>query len=486
MSKDKQSRRSILKLMASGASLSVLNLANSGAVNAALSGATGSSGAAAELDDYKALVCVYLFGGNDSSNMVFPLGGESRAGYNAIRQYLAVPERISLRDPDNAEYFKGSEIIDFSSHHIEQPEAMASYNNDGLAFHPFMEGINQLYSEGAVAVQANVGSHDGDLFAHNSQQEAWMRGAPLSYSGGYGWAAKMLDKLVPENAVNRHLSNVSVFGNHTWSKGKTITPMSIGDSGHIPSLALYYHHPNALARKSIIEEHYQHHANQGSNHLVKEYANTFINADKQTSGLNEQLANVGSVGNFDGINAQFRRVAEMIKLQKNSNLENKRQIFFIGIPGFDTHKGQDRGVKNGNRFNRPPYHGLLLRDLSNAITAFYRSIEDMSLKNSVTTFTMSEFGRTLAPNVNGGTDHGWGGHQLIVGGAVKGGFYGKMPDFSAGSKDLGARQMLNPTTRTEEMFGGIANWFGLSDEQSKDIFPALNLEGVNAKRYFKS
>ena len=278
------------------------------------------------------------------------------------------------------------------------------------------------------------------------------------------------------NTAPHYLQNISLYGNNTWSSGSLTNALAIG-SHHIPNTALYHHDEAALAGKANLEKHFQKMAT--SDHvLMKEYAKVFINSEEQSSALKASLAEVPPITGFgdSGLSEQLKRVLELIKLQQNSG--GSRQIFFVGLSGFDTHRGQEALQRNGIG-----YHSNLLLTLSESLSEFYTATETLGLQDKITTFTMSEFNRTLTENTGGGSDHGWGGHQLILGGAVKGGIYGSMPSFSDNSLNLLGKGILKPSTQAEQMTGGLARWYGLSTNDVQDIFPVLNT--AETMNYFK-
>lgn len=408
--------------------------------------------------DYKALVCIYLYGGNDSANMFVPVRGAPRSDYELARGHLAVQDPLE---------------VNLGACPIE----------GGLGFNPWMRRLKQLFNDDNLAIQANVGTEIGNRFAHNSQQEAWLRGSHLRYSKSQGWAAKMLEYLSPTGVPN-YLQNISLYGSNTWSSGNHTQPFSIGSS-NLPNIALYHHDTLALDRKPNLENHFSY-SRHDENVLIREYANTFLNTENQTQAFNKAIDGVAPVGQFGGshLSQQLKRVIEIIQLQSKHDLS--RQIFFVGLPGFDTHRGQEDQLKVAPSLYRP-YHSDRLFDLSESMGAFYDATVALGLQKKVTTFTMSEFGRTLKPNSGGGTDHGWGGHQMIMGGAVNGGVYGKMPRLSGDDNDLlgdiSGKCILKPSTKSEAMFSGLSAWFGLNEAQRKNLFPSLTAEELHSRNY---
>ncbi len=159
---------------------------------------------------------------------------------------------------------------------------------------------------------------------------------------------------------------------------------------------------------------------------------------------------------------QLEMVSKLISIRDTFDDSIDRQIFFVGFKGWDTHKNQNER------------HPKLLKELSQSLNTFYSALEELGVENQVTTFTASEFGRTLTAN-NSGTDHGWGGHNLVMGGAVNGGdIFGTMPRIELNSPDAIERSTrVIPTTSVEQYSATLASWFGLSDQKINAVFPGL-------------
>lgn len=431
MKNNDQTRRSFVRQMLLGtAGMSVMSSGHMGMINAAFA----SSSMATTANDYKALVCIFLYGGNDSSNAIVPISGAPRNTYEQLRQTLAVNNALEINTD------------------IE----------GGLGFHPQMERLKLLYDQGKVAIQANVGTYYPGRFAHNAHQDTWMRGADRHHSKGHGWGARMLDLLSSDKP--NFLQNISLYGNTTFCSGEKSSAFAVGH-GHIPQIRLYHSDTEALERKPIIENHLQH-STTADNALIREYANTYLRAERQTEDVRSTLEALPAVTGFNSsdLSQQLRRVVEFIQIGKSRGLS--RQIFFVGLDGFDTHRGQESAN----------YHSNKLEQVSESIGEFYDATVQLNIENEVTAFTMSEFGRTLTPNTGGGTDHGWGGHQFIIGGAVNGKVYGRMPT----PDELDGKGILEPSTQAEQMTSSLASWYGLSNSQLRDIFPLLEtLEPIN-------
>ncbi len=450
MKSENHSRRNFLrKMLSSSVVLSTTGITGTANIANAFSGGTATPA------DYRALICVFLYGGNDSSNMVVPVMGNERHDYESIRGHLSAQNPLEVN--------LGTSSI-----------------SGGLGFNSDMLRLKNLFDQGKVAIQANVGTENGHRFAHNSQQEAWLSGLSPQQSKSKGWAGKMLEKCTSGSPLH-YLQNISLDGSNTWSAADQTQAFSIGAFEN-PQVALYHHHVTAEERQPNLENHFKYMRND-RNALLREYANTFVKTEVQTAGFQSAINNVPPVGQFgpSALSQQLRRVIDVIQLRQQFSIG--RQIFFVGVPGFDTHNAQNRGVKIGHGLYRA-YHANLLHDVSESLAAFYDATVSLGIENQVTAFTMSEFGRTMQPNDGGGSDHGWGGHQLIVGGSVNGGLYGKMPILSGTNTDLLGKGILKPTTHSEQMSAGLAKWFGLTDVQCDEIFPGLNGLNLSPENYF--
>lgn len=402
-------------------------------------------------DDYKALVCVFLYGGNDSHNMLIPMEGSRLSDYRQVRGALA------RQASENMEIF---------------PEGQTFEGR--LAFVDEMHGIKGLFDRNKVAIQGNVGallSPNGGqkpkgLFAHNASQANWMRGADLGQKPT-GWGGRLLDAYYDNEFHNAgFLRNISIGGGNSWQTGLTSRSYSVPPSGRIatPYRRDRGYDNRRYDRQRLIDNY---HENFQSDHVLKSaFSNLYNNALENNAWLSNQLSAVEIDYEFanSSLGNQLGAVAKFIQLGKAQGL--KRQVFFVSMGGFDTHN------------NQAISHPRLLAHMSNAITSFYNYTESVGIENEVTTFTMSDFGRSIRSNGNG-TDHGWAGHQLLVGGAVQGGkIYGDLPYQST-------RTGLTPTTSNEQMFASLARWYGFeSQEVLNRLFPNLENFSENPIHYF--
>ena len=409
-------------------------------------------------DDKKSLVCVFLHGGNDSFNMFLPYEQTAYNIYDSVRGDLAVPR---------------NEIL---------PIGGGEYG-----FHSAMAGVKDLYDEGAVAVIRNVGSliqpivrdeyleavasrnfskiPEG-LFAHNHQQKLWQTSAGTVGGRSAGWGGQVAEAVAVCNSSNNPFS-FSVSGNNVWQTGRTSLPMVLHPSRSIDLMEGYeasIDNDNWAQNRANLMDQYLQEAKSDSNFLKRQAGNTIERAKLSSSQLGNILDNSPVIQTtFDAnndISVQLRRVAELIYARDTLGL--KRQIFFVSGKGsWDTHTGQ------------AAQHLELMETLNGGLHSFYRTLEELGLEDSVTTFTASDFGRTLTSNGNG-TDHGWGGHNLVLGGAVKGGLYGSMPSYEiGGADDCGDKGRMIPTLSVNQYGATMARWLGVSEPDIEQIFPDL-------------
>lgn len=398
-------------------------------------------------DEYRALVCVFLFGGNDGNNTVIPL---DMAGYNAYRNL-----RGPLAMPTTRLAVIGSRLGSFGLH-------------EGLA------SVAGLYREGRAAVVANMGmlvrplTRDeyrarttpvpARLFSHEDQVEQMQAGFPRSATSG--WGGRAADRLAPLNQASPFPASVSVSGGPLFCVGEQTQParlspgVDLGLLGFTTSPA-----QDAAARQ------------QAHRHLLQLDGGVTLvaAANRQTTEtieLDGMLKALDTTAPFrtlfptTNLGRQLQQVAKFIRAR--DALEVKRQVFFCGMGGFDTHAKQDVDQSR------------LLGELGPALTAFYRATEEMGVASQVTTFTESDFGRTLQPSGDG-SDHAWGSHYLVLGGGVRGGeVYGRFPALQlAGPDDAGSRGSWIPTTSLDEYGATLARWFGVGEADLDLVFPNL-------------
>ncbi len=403
--------------------------------------------------DYKALVCVFLFGGNDSFNMFVPTEENGYNDYAEARRNLAVP-RGSLLPVD----------------------AVAS-DGQRYGFHPSMPEVRDLFQQGTATVVSNVGpllvptSRDDflanrvplppRLFSHNDQQDFW-QSLELDKLQSTGWAGRMADLLGGLNA-NRELSmNISMAGSNLMQTGVATIPYILSPAGVVApkSQTLVDENNRARNRTAALDLLLQ----RDSGHVLANYYRETLRRATSLSGqITEVLANSPPIQSGFPQNPladSLQMVARMINVRQTLGLS--RQVFFIGYGGWDTH---------GNQNSR---HPALLRNLSESLAAFYRATEALGLSDNVTTFTAGDFGRTLTSNGDG-SDHGWGGHQLVVGGAVRANqIVGQMPEIRIDGRSDSGHGRIIPTLAVDQYCATLARWFGLQNNQIDDVFPNIS------------
>jgi len=417
--------------------------------------------------DYRAMVCFFLFGGNDTCNTVIPY---DQATYN---QYL-ISREGSLSRPFGITRLREDLL----------PIKAASIN-DGrqLALPREMASLKRLYDQGHAAVVANVGvlahptsklQYDNQsielppqLFSHSDHQRFWQLGIP-SYSTRTGWAGRMGDLLAAGNAGSQVSMCMSMRGNNAWQVGDNVLPYPLSPQDGAPQ---YWSFWNDRRRNAMMAMN----AQTRSNLLERQTARVFNRAVNAEVVVNEALrVNLDlemlfptppgdlaptMVEDYMDVMDQFRMVARMIDAREA--LGHRRQIFFVGLGGFDNH---DSLVNHGQR----------LRVVADGMAAFHQATKLIGVEQNVVTFTASDFGRPLKSNGTG-SDHGWGAHHFVVGGSVRGGnVYGRFPNLQINGPDaLDYQGHLLPSTSVDEYAATLASWFGVSGGDIPLVVPNI-------------
>lgn len=441
-------------------------------------------GEAAALDatDYKALVCVFLYGGNDYANTVVTYDDPSYNAYSTIRGGGAGQSAggIALAKADLAATL------------LKPATALAGGRQ--YALHPAMSGLAGLFNAGHAAVQLNVGplviplnrAHYNSpdrkayplppkLFSHNDQQSVWQSSAPEGAK--VGWGGKLGDLALSGNG-NSMFTAMSLTGNAVFLAGNSTLAYQMSPAGApIVSSLAYNVYSSAAVRQAMVQlvQQPRGHALENEYNLVMKRALGAGNAI--TNALAPFPASSAPFNSFPPANSladQLKMVARLIAAR--GTLGVKRQVFFVSLGGFDLHD------------NLIAKHATQLDLVSKAMTAFYSATAALGVASQVTAFTASDFGRTLASNGDG-SDHGWGSHHFIVGGAVKGNaFYGTAPPVSVGNTSAAEDQWhvgqgrLLPSTSVDQYAATLAKWFGVADTELAAILPNLKNFGVAAGR----
>jgi uncharacterized protein (DUF1501 family) len=435
-------RRRFVKALTAGGLVHALGV-TPGTVWAQAAGTSGFS-------DYKALVCVFLFGGNDSWSMVVPRSDAEYNAYAQSRQNLAIAKDQLL--PINA------------------------LNGNGVLYgmHPSMQGVASLFESARCAVMANVGPLIApttkaqyqeksvplppQLFSHNDQQDQWhsLRGQATSKSG---WAGRIADLLASQVSGQQLALNVSLSGNTLFQAGNAATPYIMGASGATTFTGMGAT-GTPLARKTSFTNVAN--ATYGSVY-ERAYADVQKRALKYADLVNGALAGAPALTTVfptgSTLATQLQTVAKMIAVR--DRLGMSRQVFFVATGGFDTHDDQLQDQPG------------LLGNVSASLAAFHAATVELGVAERVTTFTQSDFGRTLTSNGDG-SDHAWGGVQLVVGGAVRGRtIYGRYPVLAInGADDVGGGRMI-PAISSDQYAATLARWFGIADADLPKIAPSI-------------
>jgi uncharacterized protein (DUF1501 family) len=422
--------------------------------------------ALAQANDYKALVCIFLFGGNDSNNMIIPY--DDYVTYAAVRSSGATVQ-IPL-----------SSLLP-----ISPPGAGGRFG-----FHPSLAGLHELWTMQKLAVLCNTGplveptnragytngtaKRPQNLFSHSDQQAQWQTSVSTGQSQT-GWGGRASDKAGVLNPAGANFPMfVSLSGLPIFSTGLTTRPLVLA-AGAPFKLEGFPDPPDSDPRYAALVQLL---AVDDGNALV-ESANRVTSQAVQNSAALAALPPINTPFPANNqLGAQLKEVAQIIKLNQ-ATLGLRRQFFFCSLGGFDLHNAQ---VTVANPTTGT--HANLLDQLSAAMRAFYAATEEIGAAAQVTTFTLSDFGRTFAPNNGAGTDHAWGSHHFIMGGSVRGGnFFGAFPTLAPNGPDDtdtggSARGRWIPTTSVDQYGAALAAWYGVSAVDLAAVFPNLNRFGA--------
>ena len=402
--------------------------------------------------DYKALVCLFMYGGNDSNNLVVPTDTARYASYQRARPNLALD--------------RGS-LLPLSG----------SGANYGL--HPAMAGVQALFNSGSAAVVANCGPLmvptsksqwenrsvplPVNLFSHSDQQGAW-QSALVDAPARNGWGGRMLERLVASGSTNRGYSAVSLAGGNIWEAGDvSLTPYRVSPSGRF-GFDFYEPagtDPLSQAITGLLAE-------TRSDPFEQTWLNTMTRSIDNQRVLTAALASGTLNTSFPdtGLGRQLQMAARLVSARAALGLT--RQCFFASIGGFDTH-GDDQLQRQAELFT----------EINGAVAAFQAATAELGMADKVTLFTASDFGRNLASNGTG-TDHGWGSHHFVVGGAVQGGkIIGHFPDPVVGGSDDAGQGVWIPSLAVDQLGGELARWYGADAALANDVFPRLRYFDAN-------
>ncbi len=426
----------------------------------------GAAANASAADDYKALICIFLNGGNDAYNTVLACDPDSWRQYQRYRASGASPIALGA-----------SEALRLSP--------VTAQAGREFTLHPALGALKKMFDDGRAAIVANVGPlvqptsatafRNGtavlprELFSHNDQQSVWQSSKPEG--AAYGWGGRIADMVAAGNS-NNMFTCISTAENAVFVSGRTLTQYQLAPAGVTAirpmTTTLFGAHNHPLA--NIITA-------PSNNLIAREYAATTRRAMEAQAYLSSAMAASGSggipepslyphpvtgVATVNPLAVQLQTVARVIA--GRSSLGVRRQVFYLSLGGFDTHADQIAR------------HGDLMARLAHALSYFDKlsgNIMGTNMREQLTMFTASDFGRTLVTNGDG-TDHGWGGHHIVAGGAVRGrDIYGAFPAIGLGHEQEVGRGALLPSISVEQYGATMAKWFGLSASQLRDVFPNI-------------
>jgi uncharacterized protein (DUF1501 family) len=440
----RRTRRSFIACASMAAAGNILGLRQFGALNALAQSGTS---------DYKALVCVFLFGGNDANNTLIPFDTTGYGQYSATRGDLALAQNTLLPLTPAPNFALNPNL----------PDIQTLFNNNNAAF---VANVGTLVQPLTRAQYQSGQNAPVNLFSHPDQQLEWQNAAQ-SAATPTGWAGRMADVLGASYNQSASIPMVtSVAGDTLFCNGNSTTPVSVspGNLGNAGCSEGSECSARLLTAQALLTLDTGISLVQADDNITSNsyaYAKTLATAVQSISPLQTLFpAN-------NGLAAQLKQIAQIIQVR--AALGVQRQIFFAGIGNFDTHADQ------------LPLQNALLAQISPALAAFYNATVELNVASQVTSFTMSDFSRTFQPNSNNGSDHAWGAHHIVIGGAVKGGqIYGTYPTLALGGPDdSGLNGRWLPSTSSSQYAATLAQWFGVSAAQLPAVLPSIGNFGTS-------
>lgn len=409
--------------------------------------------------DFKAMICLFLYGGNDGNNVLIPRDTTGYAAYAQGRGVLAVPSAqlhpLSLPPGDGRQF----------GLHPSLPRLAGLFNGDKAAM---VANVGTLVGPLSKAQYLNGGAAVPPyLFSHSDQSLQWQTSVADS-PNKIGWGGRLADLTQSLNAGSQISMNISIAGTNYFQVGNEVQQYQVDANG---SLSLDQLESTYTPRKQQYDGVKKMLGHSYGHIFEQEYINVYARAVANDTLIKSVLATVPEYkdkfvasaetnGELNELGGQLRIILRLIKAQ--SALGMRRQIYFAAFGGFDTHTAQ-----LGD-------HAALLSMLDNGLGDFYQATADIGMANNVTTFTASDFNRSFISNGQG-TDHAWGNHHFVLGGAVKGGqVYGDLPNFTIdGPSDTGERGSWIPSISTDEYSATLAKWFGVSSSTMSIVLPNI-------------
>ena len=436
-----RTRRQFLRLASLGATA---NFTRFGMMNALAAGA----------EDYKALVCIFMFGGNDGDNTVVP----TAAGYTdyagvrgglALAQGALLPIGTTNNSPygPDATYGLHPAMINLKAIADQATNRLAVAANVGTLVQPMTK----------AQYQAGIDPRPTRLFSHSDQVAEMQSGHPVHPSSS-GWAGRVADLTASQNAPALFPTSVSLAGSALLLAGETTQQASLNPGS--PLAPLGSTRSNAPARNQALQELLDFDTGLAVVQAAGQMLSDAIEIGQLIAAATELAPPLATVFPTSSLGNQLKQVAQLIQVR--AALGMKRQIFFCSTGGFDNHS------------NQAPLHLNLLTNIDACMDAFYTATGELIVEDCVTTFTESDFARTFEPNATAGTDHGWGSPMFVLGGAVQGGLDGTFPTLDpAGPDSTDQRGRWIPTTSLDTFGATLARWFGVAEVDLPTVFPNL-------------